>query len=274
MSDATSNSHLNPAPDSGLGSGRPQPATVSWRLQPLTALRALRSLLRDKEDTGQVFQIMRALNGKAAARGYVRLLNTPKGGAMAYRAEELAPLLDDDAAMAAMPAGSLGAVYFAWRRKEGLSAAGLAEVARSALGQQEPLIAHPYAWFGRRTRDVHDLWHVLNGYGRDGLGEASLVAFSFAQTGGLGWGLIAVGAAIQGLLRGAPDSVDAIFEGWRRGRRAAWLLGEDYRALLAEPLESARQRLNLTQPVRYQAVLARLAALGLDPDGAPALATA
>jgi ubiquinone biosynthesis protein COQ4 len=34
---------------------------------------------------------------------------------------------------------------------------------------------------------VHDIWHVLTGYRRDALGEACLVAFSYAQTRGLGW---------------------------------------------------------------------------------------
>jgi ubiquinone biosynthesis protein COQ4 len=47
------------------------------------ALRALRRLLADKEDTGQVFAIMAALNGDSAARGYRRLLTTQKGGRLA-----------------------------------------------------------------------------------------------------------------------------------------------------------------------------------------------
>ena len=38
------------------------------------ALKALRRLLSDKEDTGQVFEIMRALNGDSNARNYARLL--------------------------------------------------------------------------------------------------------------------------------------------------------------------------------------------------------
>ena len=46
------------------------------RLQWGAALRALRKLLNNKEDTTQVFEIMRALNGTSTARGYERLLTT------------------------------------------------------------------------------------------------------------------------------------------------------------------------------------------------------
>ncbi len=42
-----------------------------------------------------------------------------------------------------------------------------------------------------------------------------------------------------------------MWEGYRRGRRAKWLSGEDYLQLLHEPIEAARARLGLTEPVAY-----------------------
>ncbi|HMP63351.1 MAG TPA: Coq4 family protein [Phenylobacterium sp.] len=127
----------------------------------------------------------------------------------------------------------------------------MAEVSR--IGARPVEQQHPYAWFGRRTRDVHDIWHVLTGYHRDGLGEACLVAFSYAQTRGLGWALIALGAANRS--RGARHPYrKAIWQGYQRGRQAAWLLAEDYETLMAEPLEQARRRLRLTPPTVYDAI--------------------
>ena len=219
------------------------------RMDLVRAFRALRALLRDKEDTAKVFEIMRALNGGATVKGYHRLRRTPEGSALAMARTEMAPILDDDATMARFAPGTVGASYFAWKRAEGLSAEGLAEVSRSVNGAAKPGDDNPYAWFGRRTRDTHDLWHVLSGYGRDGLGEASLVAFSFAQTGGLGWGFIAMGAIVQALKRGEFRAIRAIIEGWRRGRHAAWLQGQDYRHVLSEDLEAARRRLRI-RPAR------------------------
>ncbi|MNR47370.1 hypothetical protein D3C85_1664630 [compost metagenome] len=46
----------------------------------------------------------------------------------------------------------------------------------------------------------------------------------------------------------------AVFQAWRDGRRAAWLPGEDYERLFAEPLEVARRRLKIPTPTIYQRV--------------------
>src|SRR5438045_6724198 len=94
------------------------------------ALRSLRRLLNDKEDTGQVFEIMRALNGASTAKGYHRLLASAHGGRIAYERPEFARLLMDDAWLDALPAGSVGAAYRAFVRSEQLSAEGLAEISR------------------------------------------------------------------------------------------------------------------------------------------------
>ncbi|ACG78705.1 uncharacterized protein involved in ubiquinone biosynthesis [Phenylobacterium zucineum HLK1] len=228
--------------------GRASSTKMDWG----HALRSLRRLLRDKEDTRQVFEIMRALNGASTAKGYQRLLATPEGGRIAYEREEFAQRLMDDAWLDSLPEGSVGAAYRDFIRAENLSAEGLAMVSREgAEAIDEP---HPYAWFGRRTRDVHDIWHILSGYGRDGLGEACLVAFSYAQTKGLGWALIAFGAASRARENRQYPYVKAIWQGYQRGKAAKWLLGEDYGRLLAEPLDAARRRLNITPPTIYDSI--------------------
>lgn len=225
----------------------PKPS-LQWRV----ALKALGRLLNDKEDTGQVFEIMRALNGTSTRDGYLKLLTTPQGGRIAYERPELAEKLMDDAWLDGFAPGTVGAAYRDFVRTEQLSAEGLAQISRE--GAQGGIdLQHPYAWMGRRTRDVHDIWHILSGYHRDGLGEACLVAFSYAQTGGLGWALIGVGAAIRSR-KGDQPYAKAIWQGYKRGKAAAWLLGEDYERLLNEPLEAARKRLNITPATRYIAI--------------------
>jgi ubiquinone biosynthesis protein COQ4 len=227
---------------------RPMKPKTDW----IHAFRSLRRLFADKEDTAQVFEIMRALNGASTARGYHRLLSTAEGGRIAYERREFADRLMDDAWLDSLPEGSVGAAYRSFVRSEQLSAEGLAEVSRQGASRvDEP---HPYAWFGRRTRDVHDIWHILSGYGRDGTGEACLVAFSYAQTKGLGWAFIAAGAALRARKAKVYPYKRAIWEGYKRGRAAAWLLGEDYERLMAEPLEAARRRLGLTPPVTYESI--------------------
>src|SRR3546814_15761737 len=43
----------------------------------------------------------------------------------------------------------------------------------------------------------------------------------------------------------------AVWEGYRNGRKAKWLIGEDYEALMAEPIEAARRRLGIATPHAY-----------------------
>ena len=229
------------------GISRTNSAKMDWG----HALRSLNRLLNDKEDTTAVFEIMRALNGNSTARGYQRLLTTAEGGRLAYQRQEFAAKLMDDAWLDSLPAGSVGAAYRSFIREEQLSAEGLAEISRQGIENVDE--QHPYAWFGRRTRDVHDIWHILSGYHRDALGEACLVAFSFAQTGGLGWALIGVGAALKSRGSGYPVT-RAIWQGYKRGKAAAWLLGEDYERLLAEPLDAVRRRLNITPATIYNSI--------------------
>jgi ubiquinone biosynthesis protein COQ4 len=215
------------------------------------ALRALKRLLSDQEDTGQVFEIMAALNGDATLRNYRRLLTTRTGGRIAYERVELAQRLMDDAWLDSFAPGTVGAAYREFVRSENLSAEGLAEISRQ-MSQVEQ--RHPHAWFGRRNRDAHDIWHILSGYHRDGLGEACLVAFSYAQTRSLGWALIAVGAALRSRSGPKRPYVRAIWQGYRRGKAAKWLPGEDYEQLMSEPLEVARQRLNIAPPTIYLSI--------------------
>lgn len=228
---------------------------VSTKLDWGHAWRSLQKLLADKEDTRQVFEIMRALNGKSTAHGYIRLLETAEGGRMAFERKEFADRLMDDAWLDSLPEGSVGAAYRTFIRTEQLSADGLAEVSREGISDVDN--PHPYAWFGRRTRDVHDIWHILSGYHRDALGEACLVAFSYAQTGGLGWALIAFGAASRARGTRHP-TIKAIWQGYKRGKAAKWLLGEDYERLMAEPLEAARKRLGITPATIYDSIPAHV----------------
>lgn len=223
------------------------------RLQPMTAFRAFRKLVRNKEDTAQVFEIMRALTGQSGAVGYNRLLKTAEGGRQAFLRDELALKLDDPVWLAQFGPGTVGAEYKAFRDLRGFTAEGLAETARETAPEIDA--PHPVVWYSRRLRDVHDIWHVLTGYGTDALGEACVVSFSYAQTRNLGFGFIGWGAARE--IQREKTSIPArraVFQAWRNGRRAHWLPGLDYEALFAEPLDTARARLGIRPATVYAAV--------------------
>lgn len=228
----------------------PFPGTTGrrdWR----TAFDAIRKLLKNGDDTVQVFRIMRALNVGSSETGYARLLSTEQGGRIACEQAELAERFSDPAFVASFKPGTVGAAYRQFLEETGYSADGLVQVSREGTAIED--MRHPYAWFGRRTRDVHDIWHVVNGYKADeSMGEAALVAFSYAQVGGFGWAFIGLAAALKSIrITGGTLFARAVWEGYRRGRKATWLAGEDYLQLMHEPLDAARARLGLTTPVVY-----------------------
>ena len=225
-----------------------------FRLQPIRALKAVRRLIADKEDTVQVFEIMRALTGKAIPNGYRRLLSTPEGGRIAYERDEFAARLSDPAWLASFGPGTVGAAYRDFIAPRGLSAEGLADESRK-IPDADIDAPHPLAWYGRRLRDVHDVWHVLTGYGTDALGEVSVVAFSYAQTRSLGFAAIALAGAreFSRLKDGNPYGA-AVREAWSHGRSAAWLPAVDYPALFAMPLSEARERLAIKPNTLYQSI--------------------
>jgi ubiquinone biosynthesis protein COQ4 len=238
----------------------PFPGTTGrrdWR----TAVDAIRKLMANGDDTTQVFRIMRALNVGNAPMNYARLIATEQGGRLAYERTELAHLFSQPDYARQFAPGTVGAAYGHFLDSTGYSADGLVEVSR--INKEEDLL-HPYAWFGRRVRDTHDIWHVLTGYKADeSMGEAALVAFSYAQVGGLGWAFIGGAAALKSIrVTGNTLFARAVWEGYRHGRKATWISGEDYQLLLHEPLEAARARLNIATPVAYlkaQAALGDLA---------------
>ena len=225
----------------------------SYRLRPVAALRAVRNLLRNREDTHQVFLLIEALRGKTTLRQFARFRQTETGRAVLGENRRLLDRLSDRASLAAFPAGTLGRAYYDFMAAENLSAEGLVEASRV----RRPPASDDVTLFRERGREMHDLLHVVTGYGRDPLGEACLVAFTYAQNRLKGLAVIAVFAARR-IARSRPGQPvrRAVFEGYRHGRSAGWLPGADWEALLAQPVEAIRAEFAVKSPTYYRTILA------------------
>ena len=218
------------------------------------ALAALKRLYRNKDDTAQVFEIMFALNGQAYAEDYARLLLTAEGGRIAYERVEFAERLLEPSWVESFPQGSVGDAYRIFQATQHLSVKGLIDESHKGVPEQDLDQRHPYAWWFRRIRDLHDVWHVLTGYGRDALGEMCLGAFSYQEVRGAGWALVVAAGFLRCHGPAATKARLAILEARARAKRAVWLPSEDYERMMFEPLEAARERLRLSTPRAYQAV--------------------
>lgn len=238
------------------------PARPASRFRPLTAMRHMRKLIENKEDTEQVFRIIDALNGNHLLQELQAFAQTDKGRARIAERRYLPPLLDDHDSLRKLPDGSVGRAYVDFMEREGLTAQGLVDESDKFFHDTyDDLIE----WYGHRKRDTHDLFHVLSGYGRDALGEASLLAFTYGQSGG-GRGVIFIAyIGCREVRKAVPRDIEVMacfHEGRRNGKAASRIIEEDIIALLEEPLEEARERLGITEPLAYKRALQQISEIG------------
>ncbi len=225
---------------------RPQP-----RYRPLRAVRSFQALIKDKEDTSLVFRIFESL----PSGGFIDLVRdfslSPQGEHLRSTEPNLPEILDDHAALRRTARGSLAHAYCDFMEAEGLSAAGLvAESDRLGSPRYPDLVE----WFINRSRDTHDLFHVLTGYGRDALGEQCVLLFTHGQSPSQGHLLIGyAGAAnIKKMVKGSDAPVfGAVRQAHRTGKGAPSLMAQPIRDLLERPVEDVRASLRIPQPTKY-----------------------
>jgi ubiquinone biosynthesis protein COQ4 len=232
--------------------------------RPLKVLHHFGKLVDDKEDTEQVFHIIEATKGRrshAQARDFIR---SPEGQSFLAEGVDIPAMLDDHTRWADCAPNSVAAHYIAFMKREGLSAAGLvAESHRWA--PPESLPRDQTQWYFDRLRDTHDLFHVLTGYGRDALGEVSLLGFSYEQNHNAGILFIAYAGArqIKKVSGSKAPLFAAIKEGRKLGRAASKIAHQDIAALMREDIGEARARLGIGKPEVYRQCLAILEGEGM-----------
>jgi ubiquinone biosynthesis protein COQ4 len=238
--------------------------------RPLTAWKHMQKLIADKEDTEQVFHIIEALNGRSFERNFAVFAATEAGQKWLNEKPYLPPILDDHDWILKLPEGTVGRAYITFMEREGLTAQGLVDESLKFRSKIQEF-KDDYMWFGNRLRDTHDLFHVLTGYNRDALGEASLLAFTYSQNPGLGIIFISF-MGCRTIAKHAPKGariMDCFWEGKRHGALAQKIIQQDIIALLHEPLDEARKRLGIEKPVIYRETLTLLQSQGYTPTLQP-----
>lgn len=234
--------------------------------RPGKALHHFRELLKDKERTEEVFRIFEALPWRGMRAAGTRLLRSERGQALRAREPFLPAILDDHAALRRMAPGSLAHAYCDFMESEGLTAQGLVdEFAKFA--KDKPKFDDQFAWYLNRLRDVHDLLHVLTGYGRDSLGEACVLAFTYSQQPSPGHLFIGYMAALNIKKTAKSDApvLRAVREGQRLGKACPRLCEQAITELLPLPLDEVRRRLHITPARHYHRAHAIWRSMGIDP---------
>jgi ubiquinone biosynthesis protein COQ4 len=94
------------------------PQATDTRLHPIRAVRAIRALQRDREDTKQVFLLIEALRGKATLRQLAKFRATEFGRRALAERPRLFDWLEDRDTLKALPVGTLGRAYYEFMASE------------------------------------------------------------------------------------------------------------------------------------------------------------
>ena len=226
------------------------------RIKPIKALKALRALAANKEDTVQVFHVIDALGG-TNRRAFRTFKKSDVGKKILENKINLIDTLKRKDYLSELPEGSLGKNYYNFIYKEKLTPDELVSASEINF---DPNKTEEENIFHTRLRDMHDLWHVTTGYGRDALGELSLLAFTYAQERNRGIGAIVLyGYRIMGKvtreLNFNIDLRDVVKEGYKLGKEASFWACADWEKLLEKPIIEVRTILKAGKPELYNEVL-------------------
>jgi ubiquinone biosynthesis protein COQ4 len=220
------------------------------RVRPLIAIRALRNLARSQgKDLTQGVAFLRATEGLSARRALDRFRASPLGRDVLVRHISLRDHLANRDSLVTAPTGSLGRAYLDFMERENISVPSLLDLATS---DPAPSMTAEEWQFAERSHVMHDLWHVVTGYGPDSLGEVCILAVRSAQMRHVGvWLLCLFGMLKVARELGGRQVRAAVREAYARGRRAAWLYGVDWESMLTEPLDVVHTRLRLSPAQHY-----------------------
>lgn len=211
------------------------------------ALRALRQIAADPNRTDAVGEFISSLTGPSAARLFQKVVSDPVGRRLLDEKRDLRATLENRDYLAALPPGSLGHLYHAWTADRQFSADGIA----ATIHQVSRELATPENVMAARVVDMHDLWHVVNGWGSDIHGEIHLLGYSYAQLGAYAWLILAMLSASVLATAGHFEAFGYLRNSIRRGRRAVLLAAVDWEALLPLPVDEVRRRLRVDEPEPY-----------------------
>lgn len=210
------------------------------------ALACSKGLVNPVKNHEQFLELVFALSGPGFQRSYERFLESSDGRRLLRERPNVVEALTDTERLQACPKGSLGHAYLDFMSQNRLDA-GLYDGTYHDL----PAIAERLGWDDdfhyvvHRGIALHDVMHVLGGYGPDVGGEFGVIGFTHGQVDG--WVTGGTIAVIMLAPVGVPrrDRLRYWRESVARGRRADVLFAVPYEAMLNDPIDEVRRRLGI-----------------------------
>jgi len=201
------------------------------------ALRALRAILANPEDTERVLEFSNLINAGGRDDRFELFLTHPMGARLYAERRAIDSTTVDLAALAALPAGTLGHAYASFMTSHGITP-------HIFDGAPEDVSDERAAYVIQRIRQTHDLWHVVMNVETDPAGEVALQAFTFAQLRAPSAGVLAA----LGSMKALPHSSQVLRDALRLfhlGLRAERFSVFPWEGHWTTPLTDVRRLLNV-----------------------------
>ncbi len=196
---------------------------------------AIGRVLRDSEQTAEI-HVAEELTGRRHFRRFIASLDEA-GRRLQEERPELCSDQVDYGQLRQLPSGTLGAAYVRHLDDNGLSADYQAAATRYV---QDDAVAY---WM-RRFRQTHDVWHALTGLGTSGHEEVVLHAFSWGQLRLPVSGMVVFFGTLKHIVGERRWRVlrHGLAKAYRSGRDASPLLSVHWERCWEHSLEEVRQR--------------------------------
>lgn len=214
-----------------------------WR----AGLRALGRIFEIKANHDQIFEAVVAFGYPTLDREYRKLVASPEGRRLIQEKPDLMAYLADDDYLASLPPDSLGAAYRDFLAQNRLDA-GVFDAADVIAPVIERNNWDPdFGYMIARGTALHDMFHVLGGYGPDLGGEIGNLGLHHGQLGKCRTTAV-FGLILCALTRGGTWKRRRRYfaEAVARGRGATNLMAAPYEELLARPIDEVRDELAIT----------------------------
>ncbi|MDJ0790033.1 MAG: Coq4 family protein [Myxococcota bacterium] len=221
------------------------------KLGPVRLVRELARARRTGPVPETVFRLLRPFHGPELDTIYDRCMRDDTARRILEEGRSLHPVLLDFRRLRSLPDGTLGREYARFMDENEIDIVSFAEASWKHMVRED--YANDAAWtLANRLRDIHEIVHVISGYGTDVLGEMCEIVFNIREDPRPRAAWFAVKTNLVKFRRmGAPEAEATIREAHARGQRAGLMVGTDWEALLDWPLEDVRRKLGISPPPSY-----------------------
>ncbi len=202
------------------------------KLGPLGFVREVVRARRVGPGPETVFRLLRPFHGPEFDAIYDRVMADETGRRILREGRSLHPVLLDFDRLRSLSSGTVGYEYVCFMEANEIDIVSFAEASLRHMARED--YANEEAWaLANRLRDIHEIVHVISGYGTDVLGEMCELAFKIREDPRPRAARFAIRVNVANFRRNRSRHAEAaIGQAFQRGCRVGLMVGADWEAMM------------------------------------------